>query len=83
MAKKTDYELEADVVETLIRDEVVGSKKWTVDKLKNSGFKSSDQGRVEDIIRELGKDPNSPSSITEGEPETTFASRPSTRPESG
>lgn len=60
MAKKSDDEIEADAVETLIRDEVVGSKKWTVDRLKNSGFKSSDQGRVDDIVRKLVKDPNAP-----------------------
>lgn len=60
MAKKSDAELEAAVVETLIRDKVTGSKKWTVDRLKNSGFKSSDQGRVADIVRDLGTNPDAP-----------------------
>lgn len=56
---KDDDELKLDIVEKLARKEVVGGHKKQVDSVKNL-FKTSDQGRVEDLIRELSTDPNAP-----------------------
>lgn len=52
-------ELKLDIVEKLVREKTYGGYNPQVDTVKN-WFKSSDQGRVEDLIRELIRDPNSP-----------------------
>jgi hypothetical protein len=56
---KDEDELALDVVEKLARDGATGAKKRQVDTVKN-WFASSDQGRVEDLIRELIRDPSAP-----------------------
>lgn len=56
---KSDDELKNDIVEKLLRGKVTGAKKRQVDTVKN-WFASSDQGRVEDLIRDLIRDPNAP-----------------------
>jgi soluble P-type ATPase len=56
---KDNDELKLDIVESLARKEVVGGHKKQVDTVKN-WFKASDQGRIEDLIRELSTDPNAP-----------------------
>jgi hypothetical protein len=52
-------DLKHDVVEKLARDGATGGKKRQVDTVKN-WFASSDQGRVEDLIRDLVRDPTAP-----------------------
>lgn len=52
-------ELKMDIVEKLVREKVYGGYNPQVDTVKN-WFKSSDQGCVEDLIRELIRDPNAP-----------------------
>lgn len=52
-------DLKCDVVESLARKKVTGGHNKTVDTVKN-WFKSSDQGKAEDAIRELIRDPESP-----------------------
>lgn len=52
-------ELANDVVEKLVRKRVTGKKNRQVDTVKN-WFASSDQGEVEDLIRELIRDPHVP-----------------------
>lgn len=54
-----DEELRNDIVETLVRKKVTGGSKRQIDTVKN-WFASSDQGRVEDLIEELARDPTSP-----------------------
>lgn len=56
---KENDELKLDIVEKLVREDVHGSHSKQVDTVKN-WFKSSDQGRVEDLIRELGTDTTAP-----------------------
>lgn len=52
-------ELKLDIVEKLVREKAYGGYNPQVDTVKN-WFKSSDQGRIEDLIRELIRDPNAP-----------------------
>lgn len=59
MAKKSSSELKADIVEKMAREKVTGASKRQVDTVKN-WFASSDQGRVDDLIRDLGRDPAAP-----------------------
>ncbi|KDE57544.1 hypothetical protein EL22_11415 [Halostagnicola sp. A56] len=54
-----EEELTADIVEKLARKKVTGNSKRQVDTVKN-WFASSDQGQVEDLLRELARDPESP-----------------------
>lgn len=56
---KGDEELKLDIVEKIARDKAIGGKKRQVDTVKN-WFASSDQGRAEDLIRELIRDANAP-----------------------
>ncbi|OAQ51391.1 hypothetical protein HTG_17010 [Natrinema mahii] len=55
----SDEEFENDIVETLVRKKVTGGKKHQIDTVKN-WFASSDQGRVEDLIEKLARDPDAP-----------------------
>lgn len=54
-----DRELRLKVIRKLARRRVVGSHKKQVDTVKN-WFASDDQGRVEDLIREMIRDPDAP-----------------------
>lgn len=56
---RDDDDLKLDIVEKLVRADVTGGHKKQVDTVKN-WFASSDQGRVEDLIRELIRDANAP-----------------------
>ena len=51
--------LKLDIVEKMVRANVTGGHKKQVDTVKN-WFQASDQGRVEDLIRELARDPDTP-----------------------
>lgn len=55
----SDEDLKADIVKRMARKPVVGHHKKQVDTVKN-WFASSDQGRVEDLIREMIRDPDAP-----------------------
>ncbi len=59
MARKSNSELKADIVEKMVREKVTGASKRQVDTVKNWSA-SSDQGRVDDLIRDLGRDPSAP-----------------------
>jgi hypothetical protein len=48
---KDNDELKLDIVEKLVREKTYGGYNPQVDTVKN-WFKSSDQGRVEDLIRD-------------------------------
>lgn len=52
-------DLRVKIVRQLVRKQVVGGHKKQVDTVKN-WFPSSDQGRVEELIRELIRDPTAP-----------------------
>lgn len=54
-----DVALRVKVVKQLARKKVVGNHKKQVDTVKN-WFATSDQGRVEDLIREMISDPTAP-----------------------
>ncbi len=54
-----DDALKVKIVKKLARKKVVGGHKKQVDTVKN-WFATSDQGRVEDLIRELISDPDAP-----------------------
>lgn len=54
-----DDELKKDIVEKLLRKKVTGGSKRQTDTVKN-WFASSDQGRVEDLIEYLVRDPQAP-----------------------
>ena len=54
-----DDDLKADIVEKLARKKVTGKSKRQVGTVKN-WFASSDQGAVEECLRELARDPSSP-----------------------
>lgn len=54
-----DREIRVRIVEMLARKRVVGAHKKRVDTVKN-WFASDEQGRVEDRIREMIRDPDSP-----------------------
>ena len=54
-----DDALRVKVVKQLARKKVVGNHKKQVDTVKN-WFATSDQGRVEDLIREMIRDPSTP-----------------------
>lgn len=56
---KGNEEFKPYIVEKLARDKAVGGKKRQVDTVKN-WLASSDQGRAEDMIRELIRDTNAP-----------------------
>lgn len=54
-----DEQLRVKIVEKLARKPVVGAHKKQVDTVKN-WFATSDQGRAEDLIREMIRDPEAP-----------------------
>lgn len=54
-----DQTLRVKIVRQLARKKVVGSHKKQIDTVKN-WFASSDQGRVESLLREMIRDPSSP-----------------------
>lgn len=54
-----DVALRVKVVKQLARKKVVGNHKKQVDTVKN-WFATSDQGHVEDLIREMISDPTAP-----------------------
>lgn len=54
-----DHRLRLKVVQRLTRKRVVGSHKKRVDTVKN-WFATDEQGRVESLIREMIRDPESP-----------------------
>ncbi len=56
---KGDDKLKLDIIEKLARKGVVGGHTKQVDTVKN-WFKSSAQGRIENLIRELSTDTNAP-----------------------
>lgn len=51
--------LKAEIVKRLARKNVVGSHKKQVDTVKN-WFPSHQQGEVEELVREMIRDPNAP-----------------------
>lgn len=55
----TDRELQLEIVKRLARKKVVGAHKKQVDTVKN-WFATDEQGRVEELIRELIRDPDGP-----------------------
>lgn len=55
----TDNEIRCKIVRKLVRDRVTGKHKKTVDTAKN-WVTTSDQGRAEELIREMIRDPASP-----------------------
>lgn len=55
----TDTELRCKIVRKLVRNRVTGAHKKTVDTAKN-WVATSDQGRAEELIREMIRDPDSP-----------------------
>ncbi len=59
LSLKANDELKLDIVEKLAREKVTGSHSKQVATVKN-WFKSSDQDRFEDLIRELGRDTDAP-----------------------
>ena len=54
-----DEEIKLKVVIKLLQKNSVGRNKWQVDTVKN-WLRSSDQGRGEELIREMIRDPNAP-----------------------
>lgn len=54
-----DEQLRAEIVTQLARKNVVGGHKKQIDTVKN-WFATSDQGRAEDHIREMIRDPEAP-----------------------
>ena len=54
-----DDQLRVKIVKQLARKKVVGGHKKRVDTVKN-WFATSDQGRVEELIREMIRDPDTP-----------------------
>ena len=54
-----DSRLRLKVVQRLARRRVVGAHKKQVDTVKN-WFATDEQGRVEDLIREMIRDPDAP-----------------------
>jgi hypothetical protein len=55
----SDVALRVKVIKQLARKKVVGNHKKQVDTVKN-WFATSDQGRVENLIREMISDPSAP-----------------------
>lgn len=54
-----DDQLRVKIVQKLARKKVVGGHKKQVDTVKN-WFATSDQGQVEDLIRDMIRDPDAP-----------------------
>ena len=54
-----DDQLRVKIVKQLARKKVVGGHKKQVDTVKN-WFATSDQGQVEELIREMIRDPDAP-----------------------
>jgi|GEM_PF-4922236 len=54
-----DGALRVKVVRQLARKKVIGGHKKQIDTVKN-WFATSDQGRIEELIREMIRDPNAP-----------------------
>lgn len=54
-----DQSLRIEIVRRLARKKVVGGHKKQVDTVKN-WFATSDQGRVEQLLREMIRDPDAP-----------------------
>ncbi len=54
-----DAQLRVKIVTKLARKPVVGSHKKRVDTVKN-WFATDDQGRVEDLVREMIRNPDAP-----------------------
>lgn len=54
-----DRQLRVEIVRDLAKKKVVGGHKKQVDTVKN-WCASSDQGRAEDLIREMIRDPDAP-----------------------
>lgn len=54
-----EHSFRIKVVTKLARKKVVGAHKKQVDTVKN-WFATSDQGKVENLIREMARDPNAP-----------------------
>ena len=54
-----DRDLRLRVIQSLARKRVVGAHKKRADTVKN-WFATDEQGRVEDLIREMIRDPNGP-----------------------
>lgn len=54
-----EEQLRVKILTKLVRSEVVGSHKKQVDTVKN-WVATSDQGRAEDLIREMIRDPAAP-----------------------
>lgn len=54
-----DEQLRIEIVEDLARKRVVGAHKKQVETVKN-WCRTSDQGRAEDLIREMIRDPKAP-----------------------
>jgi len=52
-------QLQIEIVQKLARKRVVGQHKRKVDEVKN-WFATSDQGRAEDLIRDMIRDPEAP-----------------------
>lgn len=55
----SDREIRCRIVRRLVRDNVTGSHKVTVDTAKRA-VATSDRGRAEAVIRELVRDPSGP-----------------------
>lgn len=55
----SNNELRVEIVEDLARKRVVGGHKKQIDTVKN-WCESSDQGRAEDLIREMIRNPEAP-----------------------
>lgn len=55
----TDREIRCRVVRRLVRDNVTGNHKVTVDTAKRA-VATSDRGRAEELIREMVRDPTGP-----------------------
>ena len=56
---RDDEDIRLDVVEKLARKKVVGNHKKTVDTVKN-WFPSHEQGKAEEVIREMVSDTETP-----------------------
>lgn len=56
---QSDDALRVEIIENLARNRVVGGHKKQVETVKN-WCKSSDQGRAEDLIREMIRNPDAP-----------------------
>lgn len=55
----SDERLRVKIVKKMARKRVVGGHKKRVDTVKN-WFAASDQGRAEDLVREMIRDPEAP-----------------------